>query len=136
MASECWWKCEVFFERPLVGPDMNAHTALTLYGFAATVQRVCDLLLIPHRWGTEENPGVTVAPNTLKKWATGNGACGKLAMIERAINLDDDFGERFDKYTRAKKRAHSTVEKEWSDEADAICLLHYALAELVREGRG
>ena len=49
-----------------------------------------------------------VAANTLKKWATGDGRCGKLAMVERACQI-----------------AGRTITD--LDEADAICLLGLAL---------
>lgn len=54
-----------------------------------------------------------VAANTLKKWTTGNGACGKLAMVERASAI-----------------ARRTITDH--NEADAVCLLAMALDALGR----
>lgn len=74
-------------------------------GFATMVQAYCATRGIEH---------ATVYPSTLKKWTTGRGNAKKPDMLEavarRWRRVDDD------------------------NEADAVALLHYALAEIVPQG--
>lgn len=70
-------------------------------------------------------PHKPVHTATLKKWATGRGNAGKLAMIERAVQLSDDFAARYGAWAKQRKATAAQVEAAWSDEADALCLLHY-----------
>jgi len=71
-------------------------------GFSTRVQEFCALRAIEH---------ATVYPSTLKKWTTGRGNADKDAMLQ-------------------------AVARRWRpvtdhNEADAIALLHYALAEIL-----
>ena len=90
-------------------------------GFATRVQEACAEPIN----GKPDHAAVHSA--TLKKSATGNGRAGKLQMIERAVQLSDDFAARYGAWAKERKATAAQVEGAWSDEADAICLLHYAL---------
>lgn len=79
---------------------------------------------------------------TLKKWATGKGNADKGAMIEAAANIGsrlpqlqrvaDEFMDRWNAWCDKEKPNKAKVDSSpFSDEADAICLLGYALSELV-----
>ena len=93
-------------------------------GFATRVQEYCAESRTEH---------TAVHTATLKKWATAKGNCGKLAMIERAVQLSDDFAARYGEWTRERKATAKEVEAAWADEADALLLLAYAL-ETLAEG--
>jgi len=94
-------------------------------------------------WGMEHQ---AVHSATLKKWATGNGRASKGDMIDAAANigkrlpqlqrLADDFMERYNAWCDKEKPNRAKVaSSEWTDEADAICLLGYALSEIVPAGK-
>lgn len=72
-------------------------------GFSTRVQEFCAIRLIEH---------ATVYPSTLKKWTTGKGNAKKHDMIEAVY-------------------ARWAVPVEDDNQADAIALLHHALAEIV-----
>ena len=76
-------------------------------GFATRVQEFAAAHGLEH---------TAVHSATLKKWATGSGRAGKPEMVEAARRLQP--GEEI-------------ID---DNHADAICLLHYALAELVPAG--
>ena len=75
-------------------------------GFSTRVQELCALRGIEH---------ASLHTQTLKKWTVGRGNAEKTAMLAAVC--------------------HRWKVVQSDDEADAIALLHYAMAELVPSGR-
>lgn len=92
---------QVWYERPC------GHS-----GAALDLARGFQALLLVELWA-KETPAHRVAPNTLKKWATGNGRAGKDDMWQRAVEILDLNADAVLTY----------------DEADAVCLMAYALEQ-------
>lgn len=88
----------VYFEE--VRRHMSTDAAHCYGGFMAVLTAWCEHHQIPYQ-------GVPVG--TIKKFATGNGAASKGMMVEAA-----------------RQRGHDAVTDD--NEADALCLLHWAIA--------
>ena len=92
----------VIYEQTIIaGPGSIAREIAT--GFATRVQEYCAARGIEHS---------AVWASTLKKWTAGKGNASKADMLEAVARR---WGRRVDD----------------DNEADAVALLHYALAEIV-----
>jgi Holliday junction resolvasome RuvABC endonuclease subunit len=92
----------IYFEE--VRRHMSTDAAHVFGGLLATLSAWCELNHVPYC-------GIPVG--TIKRHATGKGNAGKPMMIEAAMRLFPQYAGRV----------------ETDDEADALCLLHFAMEQ-------
>ena len=129
-----WARASRWFDEVVAGADFAVYEESHFQkGWQAQQAYHALATRLVEACGRHGVPCKGVSVSDLKRWATGKGNCGKLAMIERAVQLSDDFATRYGDWTRERKATAAEVEAAWADEADALLLLAYAL-ETLAEG--